>query len=261
MENEIKDIQEDKYGTKKMQNYLLSVLLYIDDFCKQYSINYSLSGGSLLGAIRHNGFIPWDDDIDLMFDRENYDKFLKLAKKHFSSDYCIIGNSWVKRVTRVDNPLKDEEEGCIDLFCFDEIPNNQFRKKMKLYLLYLLQGMMKEKIDYARFSLKNKLLLFFTSSFGRLFTKHFKQKRYDQLSIWTGEKNQTHENLNIYNTFFNQIGRTVFYKKDVEEYLYHDFEGKKIMIISGWNHYLTEIYGDFMKLPPEEDRYPKHSKQ
>ena len=66
----------DPYGIREMQLYLLDILIVIDKFCRDYNIQYSLNGGTLLGAVRHKGFIPWDDDADVMFDRENYKLFI-----------------------------------------------------------------------------------------------------------------------------------------------------------------------------------------
>ena len=68
-----------KSEIKELQNYTLEILLQIDEFCRQNDITYYLAEGTMLGAVRHNGFIPWDDDVDIMMTRENYDKFIKLG--------------------------------------------------------------------------------------------------------------------------------------------------------------------------------------
>ena len=106
---------KNQYGTLEMQLYELENLKDFDTFCRQHNICYSLAGGTLLGAVRHGGFIPWDDDIDVMLDRVNYEKFLQEAESSLPEKYEIIQRIWIKRITRKDNPKKDKEEGCIDL--------------------------------------------------------------------------------------------------------------------------------------------------
>jgi len=71
---------------KEIQTKLKEVIIYFDEFCKKNSIEYALSGGSALGAIRHKGFIPWDDDFDVIMTKENYDKFLTAAKNSLDTE-------------------------------------------------------------------------------------------------------------------------------------------------------------------------------
>lgn len=70
-------------SVRELQMALLDMLVKIDELCKKYEINYSLSSGTVLGAVRHGGFIPWDDDLDLMFVREEYEKFLRIPNEEF----------------------------------------------------------------------------------------------------------------------------------------------------------------------------------
>ncbi len=95
---------ENKYGTKDVQEYLLPILKDLDALCRENDIKYSMMGGGLLGTVRHKGFIPWDDDLDLIFDRENYDKFLKVCETKLPDEYMVTNSIWIKRITRKDNP-------------------------------------------------------------------------------------------------------------------------------------------------------------
>lgn len=258
--NNMCDFKEsDKYGTTEIHQYLCGMMDDIDAFCKNRRILYSLSGGTFLGAVRHKGFIPWDDDVDIMFDRKNYKRFLKEVSSGKLPGYKIVGKTWLKRVTRVDNPNAFKEEDCIDLFVFDKVPSNHIIAGLKILILKLLQGMMKEEPDYGRFGMKYKVLLFVTFTVGRLFPLKFKQDMYDMVSS-IGNKDKDSDKVNIYNTYFKQIGTLEFRASVLKKYRYADFEGRKFMVLKDQDGYLGELYGDYMKLPPEEERKPAHRK-
>lgn len=246
----------DLYGLKQLHAYYLAVMDDFHKYCMDKNIQYSLSGGTLLGAIRHEGFIPWDDDVDVMLDRENYERLLKEFQKDPMKGYKIIGNTWVKRISRKDNPYIDAEEQCVDLFVFDPIPGNKIEAKLKVLMLRTLQGMMKDKPEYNRFSLFHKCLLLITWSMGRPFPNRKKQEWYTNLS----RIGKRYNKINIYNTWFKQIGSLQFDKHIIDGYVPVKFEGREYMAIRGYDSYLTELYGDYMQLPPEEQRKPMHNK-
>ena len=152
-----------RYGTRERQKELLIMLKKVDSFCKKHSISYSLAGGSLLGAIRHNGFIPWDDDVDLMVDRENLDKFLK-AFYDFPDEtpYFLNRYLWVYRVQEVNDTSEGLLRPTIDIFVLDHCPDSGLKRKYKTFVIKMLQGMMKIEPDYKDKGVVMKVCVFVT---------------------------------------------------------------------------------------------------
>lgn len=248
---------ENEYGTLEQQQYLLPILIDIDKFCRDNNINYSLSDGTLLGAVRHKGFIPWDDDIDISLDRDNFDKFLK-AVERLPEKYEIIYDLWIRRITRKDNPNKHvfPPKGCIDLFVFDRVPDRIRTEKIQVFLLRLLQGMIKKNVVYDGFSLQKKVLLFTTHIFGKFFPANVKKKWYDSVSQWgnNGKKG----NVARYNGSYKGIGNARYPSEILDKYVNIQFENHTFMAMGGWDKFLSVMYGDYMKIPKKQDRKTSH---
>ena len=249
---------ENKYGALELQREFLPLMDTIDKVCRDHGVKYSLYGGSLLGAIRHKGFIPWDDDIDLVFDRENYEKFLQIFPETLGADHCIVQDLWLKRVTRKDNPGagKLPPTGCVDLFVFDSMPQGKAACAWKQFWINTLQGMLKKKIQYEKFSFKHKVLLFGTHCLGRLVPEKAKKKAYDRVSQWGNKKKTPY--CNVYNNPYSFVKKGKFRADVMDGYCDVEFEGRSYMATRNWDHVLTVDYGDYMTPPEEQNRVPEH---
>lgn len=141
---------------KQLQKLSLNILIDIDNICKKNNIKYFLIGGSLIGAIRHKGFIPWDDDIDIAMLRKDYNKFKKIMlSRHKSIPYYLhilcdeIGNYPFNYLKIKDNRTKIIEKELehlnldlgvnIDVFPLDGSPNNYFIRKIHLFKISLIK--------------------------------------------------------------------------------------------------------------------------
>lgn len=250
---------------KEMQNILIDDLKVFHDFCEQYQIHYCLAYGTLLGAIRHQGCIPWDDDIDVMMPRRDYLKFLSLAPKYFNKNYFIqtpesdshynllhiplkIRN---KRTTLIEEPHKKYHQGSfIDIFPFDYIGDD-------------------EKVFSA---LKKKCALI--SSLKMRISRHELSgiKRYIRIALQLGFKLIPAKT--IYRWEMNQIQKVVdndhasnrelmagieliTHERIKEEDLFplelHTFGAYQFYIPHNYKSILSDLYGDYMSLPSKEE--------
>ena len=153
----------DEATLKKLQKTELEILKDFDDLCRENGLSYFGGGGTAIGAVRHHGMIPWDDDIDVGLVRKDYEKFLRIAKQKKYSDkyrvinaetmenYPLMSTRWCKKGTKFkEDALKniDGDLGIfLDIYCFDNIPDNEILMQIhawrswvwgKLLILYWL---------------------------------------------------------------------------------------------------------------------------
>ncbi len=253
--NQVNEIS-DQYGTKKIQKELLSMVKDLDVLFGKNGIKYSLCGGSLLGAIRENGFIPWDDDIDIMMDRENFVKTIGLfGEKRVADGFVLKRKQWVERIFRNRDNLDISSAPCIDIFVIDRCPDNTLLRKYKVNCLRILQGMMKEEKPQKEFSAFYKLCLKITRIIGKPFSQERKYRWYDSISQIGNSKNTRF--VTSYNDIFKLLSvRYIGNLMDVV--IRHRFENIELPITSEFDNYLSTQYGDYMTPPPLEERIPGH---
>lgn len=246
-----------KYGTLDIQKSLLLLLKEFDSFCQKENIRYSLDSGSLLGAVRHNGFIPWDDDLDIVVDRDNYIELITKIKKSDALEIERMTKSslWVDRIRCKVSDSNKNYIPTIDVFILDHIPENKFLAFIKKYLIFMLQGMLKNRLGMKKGSVFMKTCAFLTFILGRPFPLELKYKWYNNISQWGNNKSCHY--ATCYNYMFSEVG-TPYHANMLEYLMFKDFEDMQVPITEDYDFTLRQLYGEYMTPPDEEHRKATH---
>lgn len=247
----------------------LEILVNFAEFCEGNNLKYFLAFGSLIGAVRHKGFIPWDDDIDVWMPRPDYDRFIQIFReKNKNKDYCICvpgeknsKHSFVKmynnRSLKIESGVKYDNDYLgidIDIWPLDALPDDykEYKRVFKeLKFQYLLFFARISSLNYGSLVRRFKVLLL-KSICG---TKKQILAKADKI-----HNRYTYDNAKFIGTvicYFDYIeGR--FEKEWFDDFVMLDFEGKKFRVPVEYDKVLTEQYGDYMTPPPAEQQIPHH---
>lgn len=242
---------------KERKQIQYDMLKEIDTFCKANDIKYSLAFGTLLGAIRHKGFIPWDDDLDIMMPLEDMLKFKSLFKSD-NLKFCDVDTQryYDLDFPRIANKMTYKLEGkgvesygiSIDTYVYIQLPTNEdlFFKKLQS-----LEDR-RHKFIYWRSRIMNHVPV------GTIpgYTNAVKSVRdYEMMKDINDRKGRYYMIAGPLN-----IREKLTYDRDIfQEMTTAQFEDSMFPIISEYDYFLTKRYGDYMQLPPEEDRHPYHN--
>ena len=230
---------------RKYQLHLVDTLKEFDAFCREHGIVYYLAYGSLLGAVRHKGFIPWDDDADLWMDRENYQKLERLMRGEYRQ---LTDNVYVADGIRPE--LWSPPYAYIDIFLLGDSPNNRllawWKEKMAIFMYAMVKC--RGRIDAHKFGKFKSYFVLAPLAYLCSLTKW--KQLYTKVQMWFSGKS---DYVQVYNSLPSDIKRKYPAMDGVWKPIELEFEGYKFLAPKGWDALLTKRYGDYMTLPRTEE--------
>lgn len=258
----------DDWGIKKLQNCILNIAQYIDRFCAENDINYCLMGGSALGAIRHNGFIPWDDDLDVFMTPDNYEKFRKAFNERGDRDkyyiqelgaadgMVITAKVRLNQSTYIEDIVKDWDihHGVyVDIFILHTCPDNAIKRYWQYFWAkyLIIKGLANKHYERRSGFINNVIRLFkifpkrFLLGFGLKQVYRFRGKKTEYLCNFLGKA-----------LMRNGMYKSSYFASSKR----HQFETIELNVAEKVEDFLKDRFGDYMKIPDiSRIRYEQHA--
>ena len=261
----------DKEFLRKVQMVQLEIACEIQRVCEENRVHFFLDAGTLIGAVRHQGFIPWDDDLDIGMLRKDYDRFAKIAPTALNKAY--VWQSWTNDEhyalpfgkVRKRNTLYLEEKTqhlqhngfYVDVFPFDYAPDSEeersklLKKRMNLSRCILIKENYKPWMKNGKVNLKKRIGYLWYQIVASRYSKNTLVQEYEKTVTMTAPSKWVYEQFGDNHIHYYRVE---WLNKTIEKV----FEDKKFPIPIGADDFLREEYGNYMQLPPEEERENRH---
>ena len=261
-------IKREALSLDEVRKVELQILYYIDALCKREGISYFITAGTLIGAVRHKGFIPWDDDIDLVMFRKDYDRLIDIMSKErsfykmlspYNNDNYYYPFSKVvdTRTTLIEyNTVHMKDMGvCVDIFPLDKLPQNEKDIKKMQHKCWNLRRVMGWARCWIKGDIKRgipyKILCLACYIYG--WKRAF--KKFDEIVTAYNETDCTYyTDLTDSTVEDYRVPAGIF-----DEVINLPFEDGEFCAVKRYDEYLQIGYGNYMQLPPEEQRVRKHN--
>ena len=265
-------IKIDNETLRKLQLKELESLNFLNEFCEKNELRWYLLGGCVIGAIRNKGFIPWDDDIDIIMPRNDWERMLKLWKEQVHSDRFLMlktdegeiftGNIFATLVDTSATMVKENQQNIdvphgivTDIFPIDGCPEGKVQRYMQymwtlIYSLFISEFIPEKHGGLVAFASK-VMLGIVRSRKARTKVWKFAEKQLKKYDFETSEYS-----TELYAGPFYM--KKKYPQKAFAKETYLEFEGLQLPVMQGYHEYLTIAFGDYMELPPEEKRVPHH---
>lgn len=254
---------------KKIWAVELDLLLELDRVCKKHGLGYFMAGGSLIGVIRHSGFIPWDDDVDVFMMREDYDRLMQIGPDEFRHPYFLQTPYTDKGCYFSFAKLRNSNTSAISIdFKYEEFNQGLFLD------IFPLDNCMLEGLE-ERYNRINDLNMD-CSTYMRMsdpdpnevnklriqnYSGRDPMEVYEEIQrLATRDNAIATENISLLVNTISKYNEDVYKRTLFDGIIYKDFEGFSFPVPVGYEEILTTRYGDYMELPPVESRGQWHAK-
>ena len=249
---------------------LLRILCEVDRICKKHGIRYFLAGGTLLGAVRHQGFIPWDDDLDVMMLRRDYDRFMEVVREELSDAFFLQTpdtdpgcHYLISKIRLIDTVFSSEfltrypqlHNGLfVDIIAQDHTANHPLIQKLHMKLSLLARGLVFKKWSGASAAEINKAYVIFDLIKKILPITVLERFQNYVLRMFNGKKDRRF----LYDSMGINIAKGVYPAQWLSDSVELTFEGKLFPVPVGYDAYLKYLYGEYRNLPPVSRRKTVH---